>query len=428
MKPLAYFLGRRLRLNAESGEDHHRLFAPGIRIALNAEALPEWIQLAPFGSWPTSERDAEGNPEATQVFNTDAAAKVVKWFNFFPRKLARLARLNTIKVWVGHPDFAPEVWPERIELGDVVELKADDAGLNGRIRWNADAVQHVRKHKFPSVAWDTEPQGDGTEVPVLLWSVGMWHRPNIKSVQAVINAAPDAKEDPDEPEPNDKPMNLLQSIKDLLIKAGLIKESDSDESLLSGIGTLIQNISWRREEEARQEAINKELKTALNAEADVSLEEGVTLVIERMSAAVAAEATLSERINALVAERDSERQARVNALLEHLVETGRMTKAEADAAEDGSARARLNADPAVVEEFMKAKPRLNTGGVQLSSREDVSNAYERSTRLNAWLDEHMATNQCDRGTAWEASKNDPQMKAIHKAMAEADKARAEGGA
>jgi phage I-like protein len=78
-----------------------------------------------------------------------------------------------VKVWVGHPDFAPNEWPERIELGSITELMIDDNGLNARVEWNAEAMEHVTKHKFPSVAWDCDVNGDGTETPAMLWSVGM---------------------------------------------------------------------------------------------------------------------------------------------------------------------------------------------------------------------------------------------------------------
>lgn len=429
MKPLLSFLNRRIRLNAEPAGEHHRLFAPGIKIALNADTtLPEWIQLAPYGSHPTSERDANGEPEAMQVFDAASAARVVKWFNFFPRKLARLARVNSIKVYVGHPDFAPEIWPERIELGSVEELKADDDGLNGRIRWNADALQQVRIHKFPSVAWDTEPIGDGsTEKPVLLWSVGMCRRPNIKNVNAVINAQPDAEEDP-EPEPKEAPaMTLLDKIKGLLKEAGIIKESDSEESLLNGLSSMISNIAWKREEEERQKALSGELKAALNAETDVPLQDGVGQVIARLNAATTASADLQQRLDALTAERDSERKARINAMLEHLVETGRISKAEADDAGEAAVAARLNAHPDEVMKELMAKPRLNAKGISLADRVAVGDAFERSTRLNAWIENHMAEKKCDRAAAWEASKADPAMKAIHAAMDEADKARAEHG-
>ncbi|GEP46382.1 hypothetical protein [Brevifollis gellanilyticus] len=176
---------KRTRINARAPE-HPLLFAPGVQIRVNADGtLPEWIQIAPFGEWPT--RDGR----AVQRFHAEAAEQIISWFNFWPRRIARLAHIQAVKVWVGHPDFAPEEWPERIELGSITELSADEQGLNARVSWAAGALTHVTKHRFPSVAWDCDVIGDGIEVPALLWSVGMWHQPNIKSVKAVINALSD---------------------------------------------------------------------------------------------------------------------------------------------------------------------------------------------------------------------------------------------
>ena len=41
------------------------------------------------------------------------------------------------------------------------------------------------------MAWDTDEEQPGREHPVMLWSVGMTHRPNIKGVRSAINALPD---------------------------------------------------------------------------------------------------------------------------------------------------------------------------------------------------------------------------------------------
>jgi hypothetical protein len=420
----------RLRLNAEV----YRIFAPGVHTALNADAavLPEWIQLAPYGSWPTSERDEHGQPEAVQVFDADGARDLVSRFNALHRRLFRLARLNSCKVYVGHPDFAPEVWPERVEVADVVELSFDAEGLNGRMRWNTDVLDIVRKNKFPSVAWDTQVTGQGQEKPVMLWSVGMWHRPNIKDVRSVINALPDANPEPDpETKPEDKPaMNILAQIKALLKKAGLLQDTDSDETLLGALGSLISTIGWKREEEARQVEMNKELKTALNAQADKPLGEFVTDLITahatlqtaatdretRLNAAAAETTTLNERINALTTERDALRtgdNARINAIMELLIQTGRVTKAEEEAA-----RTRLNAEfGTAIAELLQAPSKL--GGKPLNiggTRPAIAEAQERMARINAWTDEYMVKKSVGYDEAYKAAEAAPELKPLFAAM------------
>lgn len=417
---------RRIRLNSEL----YRIFAPGIKTALNAaaDALPEWIQLAPYGEWPTSEKDEKGQPEAVQIFDADGARDLVSRFNALHRRLFRLARLNSCKVYVGHPDFAPEVWPDRVEVADVVELSCDDKGLNGRMRWNADALALVKKNKFPSVAWDTQVTGPGQEKPVMLWSVGMWHRPNIKEVRSVINAEPDAPANPaTKPEPT---MNILEAIKNLLKKAGLLKDTDTDETLLGALGSLISTIGWRREEEARQMEMNKELKTALNAQADKPLGEFIhDLVIShatltaaatdretRLNAATTEAATLTERINGLTTERDALRTAdaaRINAIVELLIQTGRVTKAE-----EAAARTRLNAEfDTAVAEYLQAPSKLGGRALDIGrTRPAVAEAQERMARINAWTEAHMAEKQVSYDEAYKAAEACPELKPLFAAM------------
>ncbi len=422
---------RRVRLNAES----YRIFAPGIKTALNADAsaLPEVIQLAPYGSWPTFEKDENGVPEAVQVFDADVARELVNRFNALHRRLFRLARVNSCKVYVGHPDFAPEVWPERIEVADVTELSFDEAGLNGRMRWNADALPLVRKNKFPSVAWDTQVTSPGQERPIMLWSVGMWHRPNIKEVRSVINALPETN--PENPDPTNEPnMNLLEQIKALLIKSGLLKETDTDEAVLSGISSMISSVAWQRTQEKENEDMCAVIKTALNAEGDQPLGALVTRLVTdhaglisanteretRLNAEVTAATELRERIRELdlfpnirIEDRDTERVARNNACVEHLIETGRITKAEEEAT-----RTRLNADPDKALAELLQSPSKH-GGRPLNvgcTRPVIAEAQERITRINAWTEQHMAEKRVSYDEAYKAAQAAPELKPLFDAQ------------
>jgi hypothetical protein len=402
------------RLNSKAPE-HGLVFAPGIAIELNADnTLPEWIKLAPFGEHPTRDK------KAVQVFNAESADQIISWFNFFPRKLARLANINSVKVWVGHPDFAPKEWPERIDLGSVTELKHDDADLWGKVRWNAGALEHVTKHKFPSVAWDCEVNGDGTETPAFLWSVGMWHKPNIKSVEAVINGAEDMP-DPVNPEPNKDTM--LNKIMEALKAAGIVKEDDAEETILAAIGSLIQSIAYRREETVRQKAVADTMRVALNAVADVAelpddgLPDAVVAqlnaVISERDAQAVTIAELNSRISTLSAER-------VVSAVAHAIATGRATKADED-----RLTAELNAD------FDGTLCKLSAQRVQLSSQRlnlgrnkaAIATEQDRAAQLNSWVEDYQIRLNCDYATAWNASKTDEKMAVIHAAMEAADKAR-----
>lgn len=407
------------RINAKAPE-HGLVFAPGIAIELNADnTLPEWIKLAPFGEHPTRDK------KAVQVFNAESADQIISWFNFFPRKLARLANINSVKVWVGHPDFAPNEWPERIDLGSVTELKHDDTDLWGKVRWNAGAVEHVTKHKFPSVAWDCEVNGDGTETPAFLWSVGMWHKPNIKSVEAVINAAEDMPDplnpDPVNPEPNKD--SMLNKIMEALKDAGIVKDDDAEETILGAIGSLIQSIAYRREETARQKAAADTMRVALNAVADVAelpddgLPDAVVAqlnaVISERDAQAATIAELNSRISTLSAER-------VVSAVAHAIATGRATKADED-----RLTAELNADfDGTLCKLSAQRVQLNSQSLNLGrNKAAIATEQDRAAQLNGWVEDYQIRLNCDYATAWNASKTDEKMAVIHAAMEAADKAR-----
>lgn len=414
---------RKTRINAKAPE-HGLVFAAGVAIQLNADnTLPEWVKLAPFGKHPTRDK------KAVQVFNAAAADQIISWFNFFPRKLARLANINSVKVWVGHPDFAPNEWPERIDLGSVVELKRDDTDLWGKVRWNAGALQHVTKHKFPSVAWDCEVNGDGTETPAFLWSVGMWHKPNIKSVSAVINAADDTEDsDPEaeieSPETQNEETPMLKNIMAALVAAGIVKESDDENSVLGAIGSMISSLAWKREEEKRQAAMASQMRTALNAVADVAELPDDALpeqTLTQLNAVIVERGTLAAKVVELNAQFKAEREARINTVIERALETGRVTKAD-----EGKLREQLNAAPETAIEELLARPvQLNCKPLSIGgAKPKIMEAQQRTTHLNAWISARMDSHKCSYDAAWSASLSDPETKGIHEAVAAADAARA----
>jgi phage I-like protein len=398
---------RKTQLNAKAPE-HGFIFAPGQAIEINTDALPDVIQIAPFGRWPTRDK------KAVQVFNAESAEQILSWFNFFPRRLARLARINSVKVWVGHPDFAPAEWPERIELGSITELMIDEHGLNARVEWNAEAMEHVTKHKFPSVAWDCDVNDDGTETPAMLWSVGMWHRPNIKSVQPVINADAtyDDAENPERAEARttkeetQPETNMLKNIMAALVAAGIVKESDDENTILGAIGSMIQNLAWKREETQRQAAMASQMRTALNAVADVA----------ELPDEALAEQTITQ-LNAVIAERDTQAAtiaelnarvstlsaARITEIIERAIETGRATKADED-----TLRTQLNAAPETAIEELLARPvQLNCKALDLGGKKPaVMDYHKRASRFNAEVERVMTEEGKDYTTAFNLVKKD----------------------
>jgi DNA-binding TFAR19-related protein (PDSD5 family) len=388
------------------------LFASGVAVALNADTtLPEWIQLAPYGHHPSRDK------KSVQVFNAEAAQQVIQWFNFFPRRLGRLMGLNACPVWVGHPDFAPETWPDRRQLGNVQELEAKEDGLYGRITWNADAatIINAEGHKFPSVAWDCD-QGENNELhPAMLWSVGMWAKPNIKSVQPVINAEgyDDEEEDDDDKKNDDvtKPDPSNPSSLDKILAAfrdaGLIKPEDSEDTLLASVGNMISSLAYAREEKARRASEAATLRTAINAADDTPEESLLPTALEQLT-------NLRSQLTELNA-------ARVEDALTWLIETGRVTKAD-----ESTVKTQLNADFASTIASLKDKKiQLNSQPLKVGGHKpDVMASHARAAKLADWIANHMAQTNCDYDTAWTASQTHADTAPLHAAMQQADADRA----
>ena len=358
---------------------HPLLFAAGKALTLNAEALPEWIQLAPFGDHPTRDK------KRVQVFNSEAAKQVIQWFNFFPRRLGRLMGLNATPVWIGHPDFDPETWPQRTQIGNVAELEERADGLYGRITWNADAPAALRDqgHKFPSVAWDCD-EGEGNQLhPAMLWSVGMWRTPNIKSVQPVINADDADTETETQPE-----TTMLNKILNALREAGIIKEGDSEDGVLASIGNMISSLAYSREEKARRAEETSRLRAVLNAGDDTTEDTLVDEVLVEINTARTELEKNTARITELEGMITTLNAARVEDELTRLIETGRVSKADEE-----TLRAELNADFAAAREKYAARQiQLNSKPLDIGRHKPaVMETNARMNKLLDWINTRMAT-------------------------------------
>jgi hypothetical protein len=286
-------------------------------------------------------------------------------------------------------------------------------------------MEHVAKHKFPSVAWDCDVNGDGTETPAMLWSVGMWHRPNIKSVQPVINA--DGYEESDEEtgrlgdsetkkEETQPETNMLKKILAALIEAGIVKDTDSEDTVVGQIGSLIQSLAYQRESKQREAAMAAQMRTALNAVADVAelpdealAEQTITqlnAVITQRDAQAATIAELNARISTLSAER-------ITSAVAFAIESGRATKAdearlitELNADFDG-ALSKLSAKPVQ----LNGKP-LNLGG----TKPGVMEFQERQARINSEVTKRMEEGRLSYDAAFNAVKTDAAFKPLFDAM------------
>lgn len=209
---------------------------------------------------------------------------------------------------------------------------------------------------------------------------------------------------------------MLKEIMDALIKAGIVKEGDSEDTVIAQVGSMIQSLAWNRQEKARQEKLAGELRTALNAEATAADDALPGLLIERFNAATGKLADLQRQLD----EHEAWRQSRINAVITGAIEKGLLTKAE-----EPEMLTRLNADfDGGLASLLAKRVHLNSSSLDLGrNKPAISDAAQRATRLNAWLDEYQAKHDCDRDTAWKASQADTEMRGIHEQMTQADKAR-----
>lgn len=384
------------------------LFTSGLEAVINADTQPpEWIQAAPFGTFETRERDA------VQVFNAAAAAEMVSWFNFIPRRVMRLMGINSVPIWQGHPDFAPQEWPQRIQLGHVAELETRSDGIYARCVWNDAGLSALRAgHKYPSAAWDCEPITSAGSVkqlkPVMLWSIGMVPVPNIKSAQAVINAAanesPPATDEPTTPEA--QTMNpLIQS----LITAGLLAEGATEDQAAAAITQLISN--------QISEAEISALRIALAAPDEATLSDLIKLAITQLSTAATAEVELEQetQINAArITELETLRTCHINSLLDQALAAGQITGADR-ATHEAALRADLTAGTAALKALtatIKLNAPLNIGG----ARDGLATVAEHQAKIHAWTEARINSAKCSYDEAWQAAKAADELKASFAAI------------
>lgn len=380
---------------------HQALFAIGRRIEVNAAESP-WIPIAPAGRFKTSDG------KFVQVLNSEAFQTVVDWFQSIGSKLKRVLGIDSVPVFLGHPDFAPDKWPQRKQLGTVTALKEIGSDLCAQIAWNAEGRQVIAegKHIYPSAAWDCEQLGDATEItPAVLWSVGLWHKPNIKEVAPIlsINASPEP-----EPEPTNT-TTMLDQLKQWLISLGLLTADSADNE--EEMQTAFNAAMTAHGDMKKQLADNI---TAMNADkAKIGqLESTVTTV----------NAQLDERstINAsLIQERDKARGALIQATADLALTRGVITKAE----KDGVITA-LNANFDAESKRLEAlKPKLPTGSpLKLgAAREKLASVNKAQTAINAWCHEQGGSF----AEAFRKSKDEPSLKEAWQTINEADKPAAE---
>ena len=205
---------------------------------------------------------------------------------------------------------------------------------------------------------------------------------------------------------------MLKSILTALVAAGIVKESDDENTVMGAIGSMIQTLSWKRDEVTRQAALATEMRTALNAVADVAelpdeaLAEQTLTQLNALAtdrAAKAAEITeLNARINTLSA-------ARITEVINRAIETGRAAKADED-----TLRTQLNAEPETGIETLLARPvQLNCKPLDIGGQKPgVMDFHQRSARFNAEVERRMIDDHLGYDAAFNAVSADSKFKPL----------------
>ena len=251
----------------------------------------------------------------------------------------------------------------------------------------------------------------------------MWHKPNIKSVQSVINADGEMEEDDYEDKEKVKPAKtgtLMDSIMGVLRTGGIVKDGDSEDSILAAVGNLISSLAYSRQEKARRDEETLRLRTALNAGEETTDDTLVDEVLVEINTGRTVIETNAARIRELEAEVVQLNAARVSEAVNRLIETGRITKADEEAV-----TAELNANfEEAMGKRLAAPLQLNSAKIQIGgAKPAVMAAAERAAKLQTEVNAYMDKTGCDYDAAWEWSKSHDSTKGLHEAMKAEDEAR-----
>lgn len=293
-----------------------------------------WALIAPFGEWP-KDRIANVNGRPTlqhflQVLDNDSADTLLAKENGIFRKIKRA--LIGIPVYGGkgvpHPDvqdYAPETLSnargEKKVIGVVDQVRKSAKGIEAHFNLTPDGAMAVENEgcKFPSAFWLVQPTGEarhGATVvrPFQLLSVGMTRTPNISGVESLANAR--MQEEQAQIETEEPPMKLIAGF--LMAKGIPLANSEAPTETM--VLEAIQKIY--NEQSGRVVALGNEKDTLAGQ---------LNTLNTKVTALENDKATLSGKVTALENERNTERKARIETVVDLAIAQGRLKVAERDA-------------------------------------------------------------------------------------------------
>lgn len=356
-------------------------FANELRVSADG-----WAQIAPLGDFPSlalmEQPDGSQKPlPAIQRLDAQACAAMVREFEA-ARKRAR-KYLSGRPIYVGHPDVPAlaHQYPDKTPKGVIAELQARADGLYGKPVFTNEGSDLVEGRKFRFFSGrlvDCEPAGQtaaaagGAGLPIfrprVFLSVGLTNQPHLP-VQMLNERR--------NPKTNMNKTKLLA----LCAHLGIPLTSDADDAAVDAALDLAAQKAGQAAAFANE---NPGLQSALQAR------EGELAALRPQLAALAGER------DALRAQFQNERAARVADELAGAVKEGRVT-----AAEQPGWAARLNVEAQFANELAALRalpPRLKTVSVTIQRGDrkiEVANAQDRRELINELVAAEMAGGKCD---------------------------------
>jgi len=149
----------------------------------------DWIQLTPLGDfWNEGPVDRNGRRKfpngVVQRIDVASVSEVIADFNSIRSRIGRL--FGGSPWYIGHPDVAPELYPDKKAYGWIMELSnRGEHGLCARVKWTPEGekLKEDGSYKYYSPAWGAEKIGEenGKAImrPCHLISAGFTNTPNI---------------------------------------------------------------------------------------------------------------------------------------------------------------------------------------------------------------------------------------------------------
>ena len=357
-------------------------------IGANTEPLPDgdgWFKVAPYGEFPL----AAGNGQTlVQKFSREDADAMVAAFNSLVARAGRMFR--GLPIYIGHPDVDRKAFPDERRLGKVLDLEAREDGLYGKPAWNSLGQENLAEGYwvYPSPAWYYRKPAPGQKVivPDELKSIGLTNTPNILASEPVtMNAGagtdPADRTDEFEQETNQQD-NDMKLKPELMAALGLTEQSTPEE---------------------------------IQAAVEAALEAGMAKPEPEKVAELEMEAENAKKEkDAALAACNAAKAAHADDLVAIAVNTGKCTKAEAEAlrpefdTDFDAAKAKLDAMKGTA---MNTEP-LDIGGRKVA----INDAAQRRAAIADEVQRRMDAQGVSYDVAWNSVARDKKFAPLFAAM------------